>query len=190
MSVPSSTSVDARFVRAVPWSLRAARPPDAESWSRLQATIYAEGRAFVGDGPPSPGALAARLRSLRVQDGAVLLAVTRANGADHGAGETVGWVEAYRVSAQRLAHVAMLTIAVAPAWRRHGIGVALMEGIARWAHGQRVRKLQLHVRAGNEAAIALYRRLGYQVEGVLRDQVALDEGYEDEWIMALEVIAA
>jgi hypothetical protein len=39
-------------------------------------------------------------------------------------------------------------------------------------------------------AIALYRRLGYEVEGVLRDQVAVARGdggaraYEDEWIMA------
>jgi ribosomal protein S18 acetylase RimI-like enzyme len=189
MSVPSPTSVQARTAPPTAWVLRAARPPDAEAWSRLQATIYAEGRAFVGDGPPTPGALAARLRSLRVRDGAVTLAVARPSGAGHGAGEIVGWVEAYRTSAQRMAHVALLTIAVAPAWRRHGIGLALMEAIAHWARGQRVRKLQLHVRAGNEGAIALYRRLGYQVEGVLRDQVALDDGYEDEWIMALMVEA-
>lgn len=183
MPVPSSTSVPVRAAPAPAWVLRPARPPDAETWSRLQATIYAEGRAFVGDGPPSPGVLAARLRSLRVHDGAVTLAVARG----HGSEEPVGWVEAYRTSAQRLAHVALLTIAVAPAWRRHGIGLALMDAIEDWAQRQRVRKLQLHVRAGNEGAIALYRRLGYELEGVLRDQVALDDGYEDEWIMALTV---
>ncbi len=191
MSVPSTTTrTFARAGGTTPWLLRSARPPDAEAWSRLQGTIYAEGRAFVGDGPPSPGALAARLRSLRVHDGSVTLAVLRTPGSTHDVGEVVGWVEAYRTAAQRLAHVALLTIAVAPAWRRQGVGIALMGAIADWARVQRVRKLQLHVRAGNEGAIALYAHLGYEIEGVLRDQVAVDHGFEDEWIMALPIGAA
>lgn len=163
------------------WSVRPARPGDAEAWHALQATIYAEGRAFVGDGAPAAGALAARLRALHPDQGVVLFAVA--------AGPPIAWAEAYRLGSRRLAHVAMLTIAVADGWRGRGVGTALMEAIETWARRSRVRKLQLHVRAGNHEAIALYRRLGYAVEGVLVGQVAADGGFEDEWVMARALTA-
>ena len=173
------------FVRSAPvpsgsgaaaWRLRRARPADAEAWHALQEAIYAEGRAFVGDRAPSAGALAARLRSLEPDQGVVLFA--------EAAGAPIGWAEAYRLGSKRLAHVVMLTIAVADGWRGRGVGTALMAELEAWARRAGVRKLQLHVRAGNEGAIALYRRLGYAVEGVLVGQVAADGGYEDEWVMA------
>ncbi len=163
------------------WSLRRARPGDAEAWHALQATIYAEGRAFVGDGAPSAGTLAARLRGLGPDDGVVVFAVA--------AGAPIAWAEAYRLGSKRLAHVAMLTIAVAHGWRGHGVGTELMQELEAWARRARVRKLQLHVRARNQGAIALYRRLGYVVEGVLAEQVAADGGFEDEWVMARSLAA-
>jgi ribosomal protein S18 acetylase RimI-like enzyme len=165
----------------MPWSVRRARPGDAEAWHALQRTIYAEGRAFVGDGAPSAGALAARLRALEPDEGVVVFAV-----AD---GRPIAWAEAYRLGSRRLAHVAMLTIAVADGWRGRGVGAELMAALEAWARRARVRKLQLHVRAGNHAAIALYRRLGYVVEGVLAEQVAADGGFEDEWVMARSLTA-
>ncbi len=163
------------------WSVRPARPADAEAWHVLQRGIYAEGTAFVGDGPSAAASLAARLRGLDPSEGHVVLAVA---GAD-----PIGWIELHRWASRRLAHVAYLTVAVAPGWRGQGVGTALMAAGHAWAHAQRLRKLQLHVRAGNTGAIALYRRLGYAREGVLRDQVAVAlaggaGGFEDEWIMA------
>lgn len=168
----------------VPWLVRAARSSDAEAWHALQRGIYAEGTAFVGDGAASAPSLAARLRGLDPRDGHVSLAVV--------GGEPIGWVELHRGGSRRLAHLAVLTVAVAPGWRGRGVGTALMDAARRWAASLRLRKLQLHVRAGNTGAIALYRRLGYEVEGVLRDQVAVapvggGHAYEDEWIMALHL---
>lgn len=167
-----------------PWEVRAARPSDAEAWHALQRGIYAEGTAFIGDGAASAAALAARLRGLDPGEGHVALAVAR--------GEPIGWVELHRGGSRRLAHVAVLTVAVAPGWRGRGVGTALMEAARHWAVARRLRKLQLHVRAGNAGAIALYRRLGYEVEGVLREQVAVaplggGPAYEDEWIMSLRL---
>ena len=163
------------------WSVRRARPGDVEAWHALQATIYAEGRAFVGDGAPSAGALAARLRALEPDQGVVLFAAA--------GGPPIAWAEAYRLGSRRLAHVAMLTIAVADGWRGRGVGTALMDALEEWARRAGVRKLQLHVRAGNDEAIALYRRLGYVVEGVLAGQVAAEGGFEDEWVMARALTA-
>lgn len=56
------------------------------------------------------------------------------------------------------------SIAVAPAARRQGIASALLQAILRWAESQGARQLGLEVRAGNAAALALYRRFGFRTE--------------------------
>ena len=181
MSEPVPSVAAPSGAASTPWSLRRARAADAEAWHALQATIYAQGRAFVGDGAPPTAALAARLRALEPDQGVVVVAI-----ADAG---LIGWAEAYRLGARRLAHVATLTVAVAEGWRGRGVGTALMGSLEAWARRERVRTLQLHVRAGNGGAIALYERMGYRAEGVLAAQVAVEDGYEDEWVMARSLMA-
>jgi ribosomal protein S18 acetylase RimI-like enzyme len=185
--VGPTSSAPARPRPSPAWTVRPARSGDAEAWHALQRTIYREGVAFVGDGAPSVGALTAKLRSRAPHDLQVAVAVAAGGAGD----EIVGWLEVQRMAPRRLAHVAWLTLAVAPGWRRRGVGRALMAEARTWALAHGLRKLQLHVRAGNAAAIALYLRLGYEREGVLRDQVGIDaadgEGFEDEWIMSLRL---
>jgi ribosomal protein S18 acetylase RimI-like enzyme len=60
-------------------------------------------------------------------------------------------------------------MAVAPAERRSGIGAALMQRLERDLDAAGCPKLNLQVRGDNEAVIAFYRRLGYEVE----DRVSL-----------------
>ena len=55
-------------------------------------------------------------------------------------------------------------VTVAPDTRRRGIGAALMGRVERDLVQAGCTKLNLQVRPGNEAAVAFYRHLGYQVE--------------------------
>ena len=55
----------------------------------------------------------------------------------------------------------ILTIAVARAHRRRGLGWRLMDAVLRELHAQRAEALFLEVDETNVAAIALYRRLGF-----------------------------
>jgi [ribosomal protein S18]-alanine N-acetyltransferase len=57
------------------------------------------------------------------------------------------------------------TVAVDPGSRRAGVGSALLEAVIGWAGGHGACRLTLEVRAGNAAAICLYRRLGFAEEG-------------------------
>jgi ribosomal-protein-alanine N-acetyltransferase len=77
------------------------------------------------------------------------------------------------------AHVT--NIAVDDSWRRHGIGSRLMLALAQRALDDGCTNLTLEVRAGNEAAIALYRRFGMAPAGIRKNYYA-DIG-EDALIM-------
>jgi ribosomal-protein-alanine N-acetyltransferase len=59
----------------------------------------------------------------------------------------------------------ILTVAVARAHRRQGIGWRLMDAVLRELHAQRAEALFLEVDETNVAALALYRRLGFREVG-------------------------
>lgn len=159
---------------------RAADARDARALSALMEEIHRERRWFVGDAGPTPGSLQRRLRALvPLQE----LFVVAERGETGGA-RLVGWVEAHRYVPERLSHVASLTLAVAAGDRGGGIGRSLLRSVTPWARRVGVRKIRLDVRAGNEPAIALYRSEGYVVEGVERDQIRCEDGFEDNVVMA------
>ncbi len=80
--------------------------------------------------------------------------------------------------------VAEIGIGVPVAWRGRGIGRVLMEAVESWARTAGIHRLQRPVAAGNEAAITLYRRSGFEIEGVLRQSVVVDGRAIDQYMMA------
>jgi len=59
----------------------------------------------------------------------------------------------------------VLSVAVLPAFRRRGLGRALMEAAEALSLNRGARTVQLEVGVTNVAAIALYRALGYRSDG-------------------------
>ena len=103
-------------------------------------------------------------------------------------GELVGRLSLMRDSHPSSAHVADLGLMVAAAYRRQGVGSALMAAAEEWAHAAGVTKLELHVFPHNEPAIALYERLGYVREGLRLGHYARgDGGYSDVILMAKQL---
>ncbi|HET6964645.1 MAG TPA: ribosomal protein S18-alanine N-acetyltransferase [Acidimicrobiales bacterium] len=77
------------------------------------------------------------------------------------------------------AHVT--TIAVDPAWQRHRIGSRLLINLTRAAVAKGIRHMTLEVRVSNAAAQHMYRRFGFETEGVRKNYYA--ESKEDALIM-------
>ena len=156
-------------------TLRVARAEDAHALAELQASIYAEGRWFVGDGAPSAETLQVRLRHPR-STSLYLVAESQA--------ELWGWLELNRLSAKRLNHVAMLTLAVHKTQRRSGVASRLLNEAYAWARRSNISKISLNVRAGNVGAVRLYEREGFVHEGLERKHIRTQSGFEDNLIMA------
>ena len=68
------------------------------------------------------------------------------------------------------------------------MGTALMAEAVRWAKEMGVEKLALSVYQHNEAALALYRKFGFQEEGRLTGHSRKSMGYVDEIVMGLWLI--
>ncbi len=86
-----------------------------------------------------------------------------------------------------LCHVAQLNLAVHRGWERKGIGTHLLKQLLEWAkNSPTIKKIELHVRATNIPAIALYKKMGFQEEGRLTKRVKVGDDYVDDIIMGLD----
>jgi ribosomal-protein-alanine N-acetyltransferase len=79
------------------------------------------------------------------------------------------------------------TIAVDPAWHRHGIGTRLLLALAREAVDRGAHALTLEVRLSNRGAQRMYRRFGFTPAGVRTGYYA-DTG-EDALVMWVHDVA-
>ena len=56
-----------------------------------------------------------------------------------------------------------------------------------WAQQNGVIKIQLQVRTDNERAIQLYNKLGFVVEGKIKQAIKINNTYFDDYIMGLQL---
>ncbi len=83
------------------------------------------------------------------------------------------------------AHVlGIVGLAVAPGARRRGVASALLAAAEQLARARGARKLSLRVFGTNATAARLYERLGFVVEGILRDEFFIGGRYVDDVLMA------
>jgi ribosomal protein S18 acetylase RimI-like enzyme len=80
-----------------------------------------------------------------------------------------------------------IALAVDPAFRRRGLGRALITGLAGCGRVAGAHHLLLSVRTGNHGAIALYERSGFSRLGSLAGSLDCTSGGKDEWMMGLSL---
>lgn len=157
--------------------VRPARAADVRSMLRMFSAVASE-RRFIRTESVSRDRARRIRRSFRrpwTRERADIVAV-----AD---GRVVGHLGVEREEGPILDHVASLGMGVAREWRGRGIGSALLAEAFRWAQWAGVEKLALTVYPGNEAAISLYGKFGFEEEGRLVAHSKKSYGYEDEVVM-------
>jgi ribosomal protein S18 acetylase RimI-like enzyme len=101
------------------------------------------------------------------------------------AGEVVGWCDIVPKSRPVHAHVGVLGVALLPEFRGQGFGVRLMRQTLDAARSFGLHRVELTVREDNKNAIALYRKIGFETEGLMRDAIKVDGVCENVVLMAL-----
>ncbi|MEN1968487.1 GNAT family N-acetyltransferase [Lentibacillus sp. N15] len=99
-------------------------------------------------------------------------------------GELAGYCLAMGGKANRIQHSAYIVIGILEAHHGKGIGTAFFTTVEHWAKSQDLRRLELTVTVENEAAIGLYKKAGFDVEGVKKDSLLIGGVFKDEYYMA------
>ena len=100
---------------------------------------------------------------------------------DDGGGAGAGALVGYAIVSRYVDAWHVMNIAVAPAWRRRGIAVALLDRLFEATASDSRRGYTLEVRVSNEAAISLYERMGFHRRGIRRGYYT--DNREDALIM-------
>lgn len=141
--------------------------------------LYAEPHAFADTLQPPYQPLAAwetKLDSTR--PGVVHLVALRG-------GKLVGQLGLEALQSPRRRHVATLGMGVKAAAQRTGVGsalvVAAIETCEQWMN---ISRIELYVYTQNKAAVGLYQKHGFVVEGTCRNYAFRDGVYVDAHVMA------
>jgi len=101
-------------------------------------------------------------------------------------GRLVGHLRFEPKKLQRISHSGEFGISIVPDFRDQGLGRVILELFLEWAvKAPGIKKVCLEVNAGNERAIRLYERFGFEREGYLKKSVSdCKGGWTDTVLMA------
>jgi RimJ/RimL family protein N-acetyltransferase len=99
-------------------------------------------------------------------------------------GAIVGYLFAVGGNPTRVKHSVYIAIGVGENQRGTGIGARLFEALEEWANLHNIYRLELSVMTHNIAGIALYKKMGFEIEGTKRDSLLIDGKYVDEYYMS------
>ncbi|WP_237150149.1 MULTISPECIES: GNAT family N-acetyltransferase [Planococcus] len=157
--------------------IRKAVPKDAEQLASLMKQVEQSGLMLFdpGERKTTPEQLQQRLFSMG-QESIVFVA-------EEGQ-QLMGYLFAIGEEIQRKQHSIHIAIGVSRRERGKGIGCQLFVAMEEWAKDKEIRRIELTVLEHNHAAIALYKKRGFVVEGLKRESIGIGGNYMNEWLMS------
>ena len=98
-------------------------------------------------------------------------------------GRLVGFLTAAGGTYRRNRHNVYIVIGVLEAYTGQGVGTRLFESMEERARSLGLHRMELTVLTHNDRAVALYRKMGFEVEGIKQDSLFIDDDYVDEYFM-------
>lgn len=170
-------------VKNLSYTIRQATEADAGALAALRIQADSETEFLArepGEDPRSPEAFKELIQADAASPNSLMLVAETADGT------LAGYARCAGSHLRRMAHQTGLGIMVLQAYWAYGMGGNLITALADWARAAGLHKITLEVVAHNTRAIALYKRLGFVEEGLLRDNIRLADGrYYDTPLMAL-----
>jgi ribosomal protein S18 acetylase RimI-like enzyme len=97
----------------------------------------------------------------------------------------VGWCDILVPKLEAFSHVGTIGMGLLPQYRGRGIGKRILETAVKAAFSAGIERIELMVYESNEAAIRLYRSLGFVEEGRMAKKARIDGAYLGMICMAL-----
>lgn len=97
--------------------------------------------------------------------------------------QLVGYLVAIGGSANRNKYSVYIVIGVLSEFAGQGVGTKMFEALLNWAVKQKIHRLELTVMKHNVRAVALYKKMGFEIEGIKRDSLYLNGKFVDEYYM-------
>lgn len=163
------------------FSIRRADESDAAAIIELRRALLVETSFMLwepGEFPESVDDEAKRIGRLNGRDNCLMVLAEED-------GCPIGTLTAYGGETRRIRHRATLAVGVAREHWGKGVATAMLEYALNWAREQRLRRIELTVHTSNQRAIDVYKRCGFQVEGVRQSSLLVDGNYVDEYLMAI-----
>lgn len=98
--------------------------------------------------------------------------------------EIVGYIVAQVGALRRIRHSAYIVVGIREKYRNRGIGTKLFKRLDKWAKEKKLVRLELTVIYNNEIALNLYKKNGFEIEGIKRKSIYIDGEYVDEYYMS------
>jgi ribosomal protein S18 acetylase RimI-like enzyme len=99
-------------------------------------------------------------------------------------GKVVGWCDLARGKGAHL-HVGVLGMGLLPEFRHRGIGRRLLARALAAARDAGITRIELTVREQNLNAVSLYKKEGFEIEGLKKHSHRIDGAYENSYLMSL-----
>ena len=158
--------------------IRPSQEGDAPGLAALMDAVAAEGELIAAvPGEPDTIEQSTRLVSIVLEGGLTLTLEVD--------GAPAGHVMVQRRAGRHYAHVGEIAILVGNAQRGLGLGRILMDMAISWGRAVGLAKISLRVFPDNAPAIALYRSLGFEEEGLALGEVRMPGGDRDVLLMGL-----
>lgn len=98
--------------------------------------------------------------------------------------QLIGYMDVIGYISRRQRHIATVFPGLHADYRHQGIGSELMKTTTAWAVNHNVRRLQSSVVKENEAALALFNKFDFSIEGTRRKAVLINNEFLDEYYLA------
>ncbi|MEN1969209.1 GNAT family N-acetyltransferase [Lentibacillus sp. N15] len=168
------------YIRDLHFIIRSAKEEDAKALSEIRVQIDGEtenmdrekGEAYIDE----PGFRQIIKDDAECETNLFLVAVVNKR--------LAGFSRCEGNKLKRSLHKVEFGVCVLKEYWGHGIGKNLLKESIHWAESNKIKKITLNVIETNDKAIELYKRYGFEVEGILRkDKILSDGNYYNTIVM-------
>lgn len=160
--------------------VRKIRVDDANEFTQLVKEVEASSEFMLmepGERKTTPEQQRKQLEAIERQNNSTIF-VAEENG------RLIGYLIAIGGSVKRTKHSAYVVIGILKEYRGKGIGGSLFQNVMEWAPQHHISRLELTAVTENEAGVALYKKVGFEIEGTKRNSLVIQGKSYNEYYMA------